>query len=245
MPDGVARVKWTFGGDGFGIAHPHAVTVYPPVINNVAVAAVAPGEGPLIDATWYGADGHVIATATASTQARQRLQLIRAVNTSRNRAISPFLLAHFALFRSVPADDPARDPQLPTPGTDGGYVGQMRLNYWQSRYIPSVTGLDGRGIWVTPGARGLCISDPQTTGCGMLNSRDSSGFIGVGTVGPHEQTLSGLVPDGNPTVTIVLANGTRKTVPVIDNVYEATFSGRAIAIINRDTSGRITRRSLQ
>ena len=54
----------------------------------------------------------------------------------------------------------------------------------------------------------------------------------------------GLVPDGNPTVTIVLAGGTRKPFPVIDDVYEITVPGRPVAVINRDIAGRIVRTSL-
>jgi hypothetical protein len=45
-----------------------------------------------------------------------------------------------------------------------------------------------------------------------------------------------LVPDGNPSVTVVLASGARKTVAVIDNVYSVT--GRVTAIIARDAGGR-------
>jgi hypothetical protein len=121
----------------------------------------------------------------------------------------------------------------------------MGLNYWKSRYLPAVTGLDGPGLWITPGARGLCISDSQVSDCGMLTSRDSTGFIGPGANGVGHQTLSGLVPDGNPTVTLVLADGTHKTVPVVDNVWETTLPGRIVAIINRNVVGQIERRSLQ
>jgi hypothetical protein len=150
------------------------------------------------------------------------------------------------VFRSAAADDPVRDPTLPTPGTDGGYTGQMSLNYWQTRYVPSVTGLDGPGLWITPGARGLCISDPQTSACMMLSSQDSTGIVGATTLGAHQETISGLVPDGNPTVTLVLTSGARKSIRVIDdNVYEATVPGRVVAIIVRNTSGRIERHSLQ
>jgi len=246
VPDGVTRVKWIFTGAAFGVSHPREVTVYPQVGSNVAVAPIKPGEGPLAHATWYGAAGQVIASASGGAQARQQLQLIRSVNASRSNAVAPSLLAHYALFRSVPTDDPARDPTLPTPGTDGGYIGEMRLNYWQTRYVASVTGLDGRGLWITPGTRGLCMSDPQTSGCGMLSSLRSTGFIGGATLGAHQETISGLVPDGNPTVTIVLASGARKTVPVVDdNVYEATVPGRIVAIIARNTAGQIERKTLQ
>ncbi len=248
VPDGVARVKWIFSGARIGILHPRKVTNYPQVANNVAVAAIRPGDGPLASATWYGAGGQVIASAPAGTQAQQQLQRIRSVNASRNNTVAHSLLAHYALFRSVPADDLAHDTALPTPGTNGGYVGAMRLNYWQTRYVPSVTGLDGHGLWITPGTRGLCISDRQTSGCEMLNSRDSTGIIGAAATfgGAHQETISGLVPDGNPTVTLVLASGARKTVPVVDyNVYEATVSGHVVAIIAHNTSGRIERKTLQ
>jgi hypothetical protein len=154
VPDGVTRVKWVFTGAAFGVPRPHPITVIPQIRNNVAVAAVVPGEGPLARATWYGPVGQVIDAANAGAQARQALQQIRSVNASRSRAIAPFLVAHFSLFRSVPADDPAHDWRLPTPGTGAGYEGEMGLNYWQSRYVPSVTGLDGRGLWITPGTRG-------------------------------------------------------------------------------------------
>ena len=244
VPDGVTRVRWVFTGAGIGVLHPHPVTIYPQVRNNVAVAAAAPGEGPLARATWYGADGRMIASASGGAQADQQLQTIRSINASRSRAISPFLIAHYSLFRTVPPDDPARDWRLPTPGTEGGYVGEMGLNYWQTRYIASVRGLDGPGLWITPGVRGLCISDAQAGGCGMLTGRAAGGIIGGSTVGGGRETITGLVPDSNRTVTIVLADGTRETFPVIDNVYEATVRGRIVAIINKNTSGRIEQRSL-
>jgi hypothetical protein len=245
VPDGVIRVKWVFSGAGFGITHARQVTVYPPVRQNVAAAANTSGQGPLASATWYGARGQVVASGTANTQTQQLLQAIRSVNASRRRAIAPFLLAHFGVFRSVPADTPAQDPRLPTPGTGGGYVGEMGLNYWKSRYLPAVTGLDGPGLWITPGARGLCISDPQVSFCGTLTSRDSIGFIGPGATSPAQQTLSGLVPNGNSMVTLVLADGTHRTVPVAHNIWETTVRGRIVAIIDRNVAGQIESRSVQ
>jgi len=108
VPDGVVRVKWVFSGAGFGITHAREVTVYPLVRQNVAVAAITSGQGPLAHATWYGARGQVLASGTGNTQEQLLLRAIRSVNASRRRAIAPFLLAHFGLFRSVPADTPAR-----------------------------------------------------------------------------------------------------------------------------------------
>jgi hypothetical protein len=51
--------------------------------------------------------------------------------------------------------------------------------------------------------------------------------------GPHQETVWGLVPDGNPAVTAVLADGTSRTVRVIDNVYSITVTGKVTAIIGK------------
>jgi hypothetical protein len=80
----------------------------------------------------------------------------------------------------------------------------------------------------------------------LLTARDSAGFIGGTTSDRGRQTISGLVPDGDPTATVVLADGTQKIVPVVDhNVFETTVPGRIVAIINRNAAGRIERQSLQ
>jgi hypothetical protein len=67
----------------------NAVTVYPEVQGNVAVAPVRPNEGPLAGAVWYGATGKVIASARTSTQGKLELRRIAAVNASRSRPIAP------------------------------------------------------------------------------------------------------------------------------------------------------------
>ena len=122
----------------------------------------------------------------------------------------------------------------------------MHLNYWQTRNVRSLTGLDGRGLWITPGTAGICISDPQTTSCGTLNHRDTSAIIGTATTRAGSETLSGLAPDGNKTITLVLSTGAHRTIPVIDhNVWETTLPGRIIALIDRNTSGRTTRVNLR
>lgn len=95
----------------------------------------------------------------------------------------------------------------------GGGAGP--LNYWQTRYIPSVTGLDGRGLWITPGRDGISITDPQAGGSGKLRPQAAFAIVGTGTTTPNgsEETLSGLVPDGNRTVTLVLQSGAHVTSP--------------------------------
>jgi len=236
VPDGVTRVKWIFTGSDFGVLDPHPVTVYPELHGNVAVASIRPDEGPLASAVWYGVGGRVIASAGASTFSTSQLSRIAEVNASRNRPIDPELIDHYRLFRSVPPVDLAADPLAGTLGSSSD------LNYWQTRYLPSFTGLDGRGLWVTPGAHGVCIGDWNAGGCGTLTK---AGLIGGSTSNGNETTFEGLVPDGNPTVTLVLANGTRQTFPVTDNVYEATVHRRVVAVIDRDIDGRRVRTALR
>jgi hypothetical protein len=237
VPDGVVRVKWVFTGAGFGILHPDPVTAFAEVRANIAVA---PTHGPLASAVWYAADGRVIASAPAGRAAKQELRRIQAVNASRGRSIAPELIAHYRLFRSVAPMDLTKSSVLPTAA---GGVGD--LNYWQTRYIGSLTGLDGPGLWITPGTHDLCISDPNAGDCtAPLSSRDDAGISGGITGNGRETTFVGLVPDGNPSVTVVMANGARKTFPVIENAYEFTVRGRVVAMINRDIHGKVVRTSL-
>ena len=235
VPDGVTRVRWTFSGAGFGVLHPRASTVYPDVHGNVAIAPIRAGQGPLVGAVWYGAGGRVIASGGSAPQSEVEMRQINAVNASRNRPIASVLTAHYRLFRSVAPQDLVRDPRLPTVG------GQGDLNYWQTRYIPTLTGIDGAGLWITPGEHDLCVSDPQAAACGMPKTIGSTGFIGATSSDGRQRSIAGLVPDGNPSVTLVLANGARTTVPVIDNAYEATVSAQIVAVLVRDTAGHVER----
>ncbi len=141
VPDGVTRVKWTFTGAGYGVLDPHPVSLAPLVRGNVAVAPVRPGQGPLASAVWYDAGGKVIASAGAGAESKRELEQIDAVNASRDRPIAPELVAHYRLFRSISPVDLARNPVLPTLGGRQG-----DLDYWQTRYIGSVSGLDAS--WV-------------------------------------------------------------------------------------------------
>ena len=60
----------------------------------------------------------------------------------------------------------------------------------------------------------------------------------IGSAPPHE-TVYGLVPDGNQTVTIKLANGATKTVRVIDNVYAVTLTTRPNTLVAKDAYGQL------
>lgn len=70
VPDGVTRVKWELANPG----QARAVTVYPHVSGNIAIAPWTPAprstalidEQWLVGATWYAADGRAIAAFTQS-----------------------------------------------------------------------------------------------------------------------------------------------------------------------------------
>jgi hypothetical protein len=236
VPDGVAAIRWVYSGAGYGILHPNrGTTVSPHVAGNVAISALNT-PGPLLSAAWYRSDGHLI-TRHAAPAVRAQLLQIDQVNASRSRPIANVLTDNYSLFRTVPPEDLNRDP-TPPPGGAGTRLG---LNYWQTRYIPNVTGLDGRGLWITPGTHGLCISDPQAGTCGAISAQSASGVLGGSTAGTNQTTISGLVPDGNRTVTIERTGGAPITAPVVHNVFEATVHGRITAIINKDIHGQIHR----
>jgi hypothetical protein len=245
VPDDVARVEMVYSGAGFGVAHPRQVVVDSRPRDNVSVVTTRAGDGPLLRATWYRADGRVIASVRGGPDAAHQLAFIKTVNASRRMPIAPSLVAHFALFRTVPPTTPARDSRMPFNGEYGGPVGAMRLNYWHTRYIGAVTGLGGRGLGVTPGARGVCLYARTTGGwCSPLTAHsnpDGGGWSGASSIGNAEQTINGLVPDGDRSVTLVLASGARIPVPVTDNVYEATVRGRVVAIVDRNAAGQVVR----
>jgi hypothetical protein len=106
-----------------------------------------------------------------------------------------------------------------------------------------VTGLDGRGLWITPGTRDVCLSDWNAGDCTVSRPEDP-GILAATTSNGDETTLAGLVPDGNPTVTVVLAGGQERLARVIDNVFEITVRGRVAAMFGRDIHGKVVRTPL-
>ena len=252
VPDGVTRVKWVFGGASpraframCGCTKPFAgtpaVTVHPQIKNNIAVAR-ATGSAGLSTATWYGPDGQVI--ASLSPIAQQDAEQARALAASERDPIAPALTDHFAIFRH-PVPPPATIKQPPKKiavaavnnygyGQDNGY----RLNVAQARFVPCP---GTTGFWVIPGTRGVGIANGNyggganpLTGPG---SALSGGMIGT-SFGSNGETVHGLAPDGNRTVTVVLTGGATRTVRVIDNVYSITLHPQAVSVIVNDAAGR-------
>jgi hypothetical protein len=254
VPDGVTRVKWVFGGVSARalramcgctkrFTSTPAVTVHPEIKNNIAVADATSSAG-LSTATWYGPDGRVI--ASLSPIAQQNAEQARALAASARDRIAAALIEHFAIFRR-PVPPPATIKQPPKRiavaaignygyNQDNGY----RLNVAQARFVPYP---GTTGFWVIPGSRGVGIAN-GTYGGGANplsgpGSALSGGMIGT-SFGSHGETVHGLAPDGNRTVTVVLAGGATRTVPVIDNVYSITLHPQAVSVIMKDSAGRRT-----
>jgi hypothetical protein len=224
VPDGVTRVKWVVTED---------VAVYPKVENNVAVPKASRVRG-LLGATWYGSDGRVV--ASYSRFAQQRADAARALAESARQPIAPALTGHFALLRR-PIPPPAAIKRLPErialTITRQGYG----LNVTQARFVPYP---GTPGLWVIPGASGVSMAELSGGGGGGGNVPVAialgGGMITTSCCAPAGRTVWGLVPDGNPTVSAVLADGRSKTIRVIDNVYSVT--GNVTAILARDAIGR-------
>jgi hypothetical protein len=233
VPDGVARVRWVFGHT--------AVTAS--VKNNIAWGPATRNFGLLLGIDWYAADGRLIASKDLAAQrARQQHTDADAIAASDKRPIAPSLLKHFALFRNpktaseslaMPENIAAQYAQQP-----GG------LNVVATRFVrlpetePPVRGYP-HGIWVIPGMHGVCDMDTQLAGgCSDLGGKDaplSGGFFGT-SIGVGTEWLTGIAPDGNHTVLVMLANGDSRTVPVIDNVYSVAIKGTRVSAVRLRTA---------
>jgi hypothetical protein len=250
---GFTRVRWTYsraGGHG-------TITVRPTVLANVAIARAVPGQGQADEIVWYGAGDQVIARLDL---ARRRLRAIladrAAITRSYSRPVAPSLLAHFSVFDRPQSPVPGLHtvPQLP-PGIAAQFARQRGgLNLRYTRFVPlpgtepPVQGFP-HGIWIVPGHSVLCFQDTQLAGgCSIhLGNGPGSPLEGgdVTTSGGGRDTwVEGLVPDGNPTVTLILADGRSLRVPVTDNAYAVALHQTVRTLIARDAAGQRVRFSL-
>jgi hypothetical protein len=200
------------------------------------------------------------AFSTASENARESRN--PTVIIGARNPIAPWLKQHFAVFRTSRLTRPLAEPR----GTRSEYFAArgFGLNFAKARFVTTGTGLFGAkpGVWLVPGSSGVCVLDALQNGvCGPRSgyrdvhtqhcapycgsaSPESGGFRVSSRDDSGRNMYSGLVPDGNRTVVIVLANGTRETVPVTDNVYSVTVKGRAVGLLDKDSAGHRERFTL-
>jgi hypothetical protein len=237
VPDGVARVRWVLTQFPTSTASP--VTVYPRVQNNVAIATGVSGNQ-LVSATWYGPDERVISSFSDRARIdREEAAQARLIDRSAHEPIARELVEHFSVFGQPP---PRSAPIKPLPAFARADIAAypQQLNLDQARFV-QYPGMPG--FWLVPGRLGVAIatsSSPpglSTDGAPLNRVLDGRMIASVGSAPPRE-TVYGLVPDGNPTVAIKLADRTTKTVRVIDNLYAVTLTQRPTTLTAKNAAGQ-------
>jgi hypothetical protein len=89
-----------------------------------------------------------------------------------------------------------------------------------------VTYSAGFSAWVIPGSGGMCVYAavaPYSGTCGPLADAEAGRlFFEIESANGAEKRYVGLAPNGNASVALTLADGTRTSIPVVGNVFEAT-----------------------
>jgi hypothetical protein len=244
VPDGVARVSWTFAKfSNHGVHSGRVVSL--PVSNNVAVIARDRSTALLLGARWYAADGTPVSSsdralrqATAARDATIRRQII--VQDAHTAARpSPLILADFAVFAihsrtglRIPGGIVISKPSLtmvPLPIleiTSGGQPPQLDPDEMRQ-----VTTRSGFQFWVIPGHRGLCVAfvdSPRPPlfgggageGCsGTVRAATSFG-AGLSSGYPGGRSVSvRLLPNTHPTITVRTRDGRRRTIRPPYGIY--------------------------
>jgi hypothetical protein len=244
VPDGVARVVWTFAN----ARRHHRYVVHAQAANNVVVAPLHAGSPFLLHATWYAADGTVVPTSDAARRhtiaARQKIQrtkLIRHDARIRYRPASA-LLSAFAVFGvtsragvkigSLTISHPALSSLPLGILSITAHAGNPRFNpELDPKDIRQATTRSGVSAWIIPGARGLCVAEvdkPQFpffgTSSGMSCSPNvasaAANGAGVSSGSPGRPSWHyGVLPKTKPTLTIRTGPHRRRTIHPPDGVY--------------------------
>jgi hypothetical protein len=97
--------------------------------------------------------------------------------------------------------------------------------------------------WVVPGSTEICLMANATKPggspggiCGSIAAVEQRGIAETTESASGSPVVLGLVPNGNTSVDVTNANGTKETVPVTNNVYEIT-SGDPVSATLRNASG--------
>lgn len=250
VPDGVARVAWTFANPQG--KHPYVVNAQ--AANDVVVAPSHSGSPFLLRATWYAADGAVVPTsdralrhAIAARQSIERERIIRQDARIRYRPASA-LLAAFAVFNvtsrtgvkvaGLTISHPALSSLPLAILSITAHAGNPQFDPGlDPKDIRQATTRSGVSVWIVPGARGLCVAEVDKprfpffiTAAGMGCSRDVASAVsdgsGVSSGYPRGVTWHyGVLPKTKPTLTIRTGPHSHKTIHPSDGVYIYRTSG--------------------
>jgi hypothetical protein len=178
------------------------------LLSGFAALAAALGSG----------TGLAIATSDAVTTARATPAL---------STVPQVLIDRFGVFRAGPATE-AEAATAAMRYFASGINEQFGLNVALARRA------SGGPTWVVPGAEGVCIFVPGIGegGCtSIANAGAGNLVIALG------DTVYGLVPDGNPTITIHNADGAIEHIAVSQNVYVIEHR-RATSVDIQDSTGK-------
>ena len=242
VPDGVARVRWTFLSN----QSQSAATVEVPVSENVAVSRARHGASPPVArATWYAPDGRRIATSNraqlagqAARDAKLKAQAIRFILKHPYHA-DPALLSSFAVFAitsptgvtTATGNIISHPPLSAFPfdvlllGTEPGP--RFQLDFTQARQVITPS---GARLYIIPGKQGLCLSATSPSpspgralggaggaSCNDLAHVESQGiYMTAGSLGID--TTYRILPKTIQQITIHTSSGAR-TIAVPDGIY--------------------------
>jgi hypothetical protein len=212
----------------------------------VAVLVAALGN------TSHSARGRIAATRAQSDQSRfASLTPATATVARRQNRVSPRILHHFAVFDGAHASQasPSLDPSaLSSPLVQG----HIAPNIADAQYVTTPSGMS---MWVVPGAKGICEvnaeSQPSggpTTGfsCADTSNAMAEGLVGTDSVTPGDpsaETFFGVVPNGESSVTVTTAAGS-KTGAVANNVFSVSIgdvpASSIKSVVVRSSSGAAT-----
>jgi hypothetical protein len=98
--------------------------------------------------------------------------------------------------------------------------------------------------WALAGSGGACIvaleaENAAVATCQTAANANAGGVEGLLQNPDGTQTIFGLVPNGNQSVSLTTVSGSTETVPVTDNVFEATSSSGFASVGVRASSGAV------
>lgn len=171
------------------------------------------------------------------------------------------LTSDFSLFRDTPPAKTSNEPGivrrvLGRLGGTGTLVGSPGFVTSQEQYGVSY-GLDfkqvrgvklgaGSSEWIVPGSEAVCTANVRhggaTASCGQLSGILQHGAIGSGSsttaAGVSTYRIGGFVPDGNPTVTVHMASGAKRIIPVRHNSLAASFTSQPRSVTFKNAYGK-------
>lgn len=170
------------------------------------------------------------------------------MTTGRPHRLGRSLMRGFAVIRRA-----SRTGARAATDSAGAFPGEMpdRVSQWGLAVgdATAITNSLGFDLWVVPGSTGTCFvytmrSEPQVVGAGNCapNAMVLTGGLVSGLYSPDgsEETLIGLVPDGNSSVMVTRTDGSTESVPVSQNVYIVQGASGLASVTFRDASGRQT-----